>query len=219
MKKYLLCIYCCFFCCLLNAQPASTGNWLSYFGNKTFSKKWNWHHEVQYRNYNLAGDLEQLLLRTGIGYNLTENNNNLLLGYGFIYSEPYIGETDIKRSTREHRIYQQFITRQSFGRVGIQHRYRIEERILEEDFKMRFRYFLSINVPVNFQKIQPGAFYLSGYNEIFLNGKNPVFDRNRIYGGLGYVINKNFRTELGFMTQLLPTSNRNQLQLMLFGNY
>lgn len=39
---------------------------------------------------NIARDLEQLLLRIGVGYNLTENNNNIFLGYGFINSQNYV---------------------------------------------------------------------------------------------------------------------------------
>src|SRR5688500_10406160 len=105
---------------LMNKSSAHTsdiGKWIIYFGNQQINKKWNWWNEVQYRNYNFAGDMEQLLIRTGIGYNLTENNNNLLLGYGFIHSRPYIAGTDEKAKTTEHRIYQQFTTKQNFGRV------------------------------------------------------------------------------------------------------
>lgn len=91
-----------------NAQESNLGNWLIYIGNKKLDSKWNIHNEVQYRNYNIVGDLEQLLLRTGVGYNLSENNNNILLGYGYILSENYIGETDDKVSVNEHRIFQQF---------------------------------------------------------------------------------------------------------------
>ncbi len=79
---------------LTQAQDSDFGNWLIYIGSKKLNSKWNLHHEIQYRNYNAIGDLEQLLLRTGIGYNLTENNNNLLLGYGFIASENYVGDSD-----------------------------------------------------------------------------------------------------------------------------
>ncbi len=101
------------------SQNSDLGNWLLYFGNKKINEKLNWHNEVQYRNYNAIGDLEQLLLRTGIGYNLTENNNNILLGYGYILSENYVGLTDEKASVNEHRIYQQFITKQNIGIVNV----------------------------------------------------------------------------------------------------
>ena len=194
------------------------GNWLIYFGNQKINDKWNWHNEIQYRNFNLVGDLEQLLLRTGVGYNLTNNNNNVLLGYGFIYSEPYITGTNSKKNINEHRIYQQFLTKHSINRVNIAHRYRIEERFIENDFMIRFRYFLSLHVPINKKEMTKNAIYFSAYNEIFLNAKKPVFDRNRLYGGIGFVINKNFRVETAIMTQIFENRNRPQFQLVLFNN-
>lgn len=204
-----------FKCGIATAQRSDVGNWFIYFGNQSINKKWNWWNEVQYRNYNFAGDLQQLLLRTGIGYNLTENNNNLLLGYGFIRSERYLPNGS-KTGSNEHRLYQQFITRQHFGRFFLQHRYRIEERFLPGDFQVRFRYFLSCNIPLNYKTMRTNAVYLSAYDELFLNAESPVFDRNRLYGALGYVISKYFRAEAGFMAQTLETSNRNQFQLVVF---
>ena len=213
---FTICIF--LFSTAIYAQKTDVGNWFIYFGSQQLNKKWNWWNEVQYRNFNFAGDLEQLLLRTGIGYNLTENNNNLLLGYAFIYAEPYIANTNEKRSTQEHRIYQQFITRQKFGRVFLQHRYRLEERFLENDFRLRFRYFLALNIPLNKAVMEKSAFYLSAYNEIFLHLDKPVFDRDRLYGALGYVFNNNFRAEFGMMTQIQETKSRAQFQFVLFNN-
>jgi hypothetical protein len=202
----------------LQAQKTDTGNWFIYFGNQAIDKKWNWHNEVQYRNYNFAGDTQQLLLRTGVGYNLTDNNNNLLLGYGYINSQNYVPDTDDKIHNNEHRIYQQFITRQNMGRINLQHRYRVEERFLQDDFQVRFRYFLALNVPVNKPKMEDNAFYISAYNEIFINAESPSFDRNRVYGALGYVINKNFRVEAGLMRQIQEKKGRNQFQIVLYNN-
>lgn len=201
------------------SQEGDVGNWVIYFGNKQISPKLNWHHEVQYRNYNAFGDLEQLLVRTGMGYNLTENNNNLLLGYGYIISDNYIVGSSEKVRTTEHRIYQQFITKQEFSRVKIQHRYRFEQRFLVEDFKLRFRYFLAINIPLNNPKLVDKTLYLSGYNEIFLNTEATVFDRNRIYGGLGYKASQLFRFELGYMNQIFSQGSRDQLNIIAFLNF
>ncbi len=204
----------------LYAQKSEVGNWFIYFGNQSFAKRWNWHNEVQYRNYNALSDLEQLLLRTGIGYNLTENNNNILVGYGFIKSQRYL-KADSSIYFDEHRIYQQFITRQNFGRFFLQHRYRLEERFIENVplVRWRARYFLSINVPINKSKLEKGAVYLSAYNELFINSKSPVFDRNRVYGALGYVFHKSFRIEFGYMTQYLETRSRPQFQIVIFNNF
>ena len=57
------------------------------------------------------------------------------------------------------------------------------------------------------------------YNELFLNTKSAVFDRNRVYGGFGYQINKNIRVEAGYMTQLFETSSRDQFNLITFVNF
>ncbi len=194
-------------------QNTGLGNWLVYIGNKQLNSKWNLHHEVQYRNYNALGDLEQLLLRTGLGYHLGAKSN-VLLGYGYINSENFIGNTDQERTIQQHRIFQQFITKQNIGRVKLQHRYRFEQRFIESDFRTRFRYFLGLAIPFKESK-----YYLSAYNEIFLNGDAAVFDRNRIYGGLGYQVQKNWKIEIGYMNQIFESSGRDQINLITFINF
>lgn len=201
-----------------NAQDSSLGNWLIYIGNKKIDEKWNIHNEVQYRNYNAAGDLEQLLLRTGLGYNVTKNSN-ILLGYGYILSENYIDDTDDKVTVNEHRIFQQFTTKQNIGKVGLSHRYRFEQRFVEDDFKLRLRYFLGVNIPLQYKEDGKNPLYLSMYNEIFLNTKSSVFDRNRVYGGIGYKFSKNLKLELGYMNQFFESSGSDQINLIAFVNF
>ncbi|OYX24240.1 MULTISPECIES: DUF2490 domain-containing protein [Bacteroidota] len=203
----------------LLAQQSDIGNWFIYFGDKKINNRFNWHHEVQYRNFNFIGDTEQLLLRTGIGYNLTENNNNVHLGYAFIYSEPYTAGTDDKTNFNEHRVYQQFITRQVFGRVSVQHRYRFEQRFFEDDFRLRLRYFLAANIALNHKQMEDKTVYLSIYNEIFMNTEQSYFDRNRLYGGIGYRFSKFARTEIGIMNQTTNNVSRNQFNLITFLNF
>lgn len=200
------------------SQDSDLGNWMIYFGNKDISDRFNWHHEVQYRNYNAIGDLEQLLLRTGLGYNLTEGNNNILLGYGYILSQNYLELSDEKFDVNEHRIYQQFITKQSIGIVNLQHRYRFEQRFVEDNFKLRFRYFLAFNIPLNNEELVDNTTYLSIYNELFINTEANVFDRNRLYGGIGYKVNSDVRFELGYMNQFLGNNNRDQINIVSFIN-
>jgi|TARA_B110000967_G_scaffold53025_1_gene54323 hypothetical protein len=200
------------------AQESDFGNWLIYIGNKKLNSKWNIHNEVQYRNYDAVGDLEQLLLRTGVGYNLSENNHNVLLGYGYILSENYNAqsESNDKISVNEHRIFQQFTSKDRIGIVSLTHRYRFEQRFVEDVFKMRFRYFLAAKIPLI--KVEDGftKFYLSAYNEVFLNTESAVFDRNRVYAGLGYQLSKRIRMEAGYMNQLFETSSRDQFNLITF---
>jgi hypothetical protein len=213
MKKFLYILAFSLICFGVQSQEKGPGNWLIYIGSKQLNSKWNLHHEVQYRNYNAIGDLEQLLLRTGLGYNISEKSN-LLLGYGYINSENYARNDQEKFTVEEHRIFQQFITKQNIGKVTLQHRYRFEQRFVESDFKTRFRYFLSMNIPLKNPK-----YYLSTYNEIFLNGSSNIFDRNRVYGGFGYKLSKGIKFELGYMSQVFETSNRDQLNIITFINF
>lgn len=203
----------------LHAQSNDFGNWWMYFGNKQLSDRFNLHHEMQYRNYNVAGDLEQLLLRAGVGYDLTEGNNNVLVGYGYISSANYTGIADEKVTINEHRIYQQFITNQKFGRFSLQHRYRFEQRFIEDNFRLRFRYFLNVKMALTKPTLADKTIYLVTYNELFINADNVLFDRNRLYGGLGYKLNKDLSFELGYMNQFLNNGGRDQFNVGVFWKY
>ena len=198
---------------VINAQDSDLGNWLIYIGSKKINKTWNLHHEVQHRNYNAIGDLEQLLLRTGLGYTIKDKNQNLLLGYGYILSENYdrLGE---KISLNEHRIFQQVISQQSISNLKFTHRFRLEQRFIESEFKMRFRYFLSTRVPLG----TDSKFYLSGYNELFIGLEEDFFDRNRLYGGIGYKLFEGVNIELGYMNQFLGSFSRDQLNVIMLLN-
>jgi len=215
ITSFILCLF--MMPVISSAQESNIGNWVLLFGNKKFSEKVNWHHELQYRNYNFAGDLEQLLVRTGIGMNVRDNAN-VLLGYGFIRSENYTTPDD-KAVVNEHRIYQQFITKQNLGRLKLQHRYRFEQRFVEDNFRLRFRYFLGGNISIWKKPEGPKEFYLSFYDEIFLNTVQNAFDRNRLYGGLGYKLNDSLKFELGYMNQFLSTQNRDQFNMVCFFNW
>jgi hypothetical protein len=200
------------------AQTSPTGNWLIYFGNQSFKKDWLWTNEIQHRNYNAFGDLEQLLIRTGIGKNLTPGNNNLLLGVGYIQSEPYATGTNIKTKQIEWRTYQQFITKQNIGRLYLQHRYRLEERFIPDNFKIRLRYFLGLNIPVSKKEMGAKTWYASMYNEIFMHTTSTLFDRNRVYGAIGYQASPAIKLELGLMQQIQQNKSRTQFQLVVFNN-
>ena len=83
---------------------------------------------------------------------------------------------------------------------------------------MRFRYLLGINIPINTKTLEKNTIYLSVYHEVFINAESPIFDRNRLYGALGYYIHKNIKIEAGFMAQTFENSDRNQFQITIFNN-
>jgi Protein of unknown function (DUF2490) len=209
---YFVPFYCAF------AQNTPNGGWYAFIGTESLNQKITLLNELQYRNYNLVGDLHQLLLRGGIGYNLTKLNNNILLGYAHVYSQKY-NVSERKIGQNEKRIFLQFITRQRFNRAFLQHRYRAERRFLSDDVvQVRLRYLFGLNLPINKKSMDKGAFYLSLSDEIFVHIKSPKFDRNRLYGALGYVITPKLRAEIGFMSQETEATQRGQYQLLIFCN-
>ena len=196
------------------AQQSNTGNWWAYIGNTDIASKFNWHHEVQYRNYNFIGDTEQLLLRTGLGYNLTPKNNNVLMGYGFIQSQPYIN--DKKATIDEHRIFQQYTFKHKWSQLAFTHRFRSEQRFIETDFRFRLRYSLGLKIPLSKNTTSLPSFYAAISNEIFVHTTEAFFDRNRIYGGIGYRFSKHISTEVGLMNQTTAERSRNQATIVTF---
>ncbi len=67
----------------------------------------------------------------------------------------------------------------------------------------------------------PKTTYLAFYNEMFINGEREIgdgrtvehFDRNRLYGALGYVPWAGVRVQLGYMRQTTNSVTKGQLQL------
>jgi hypothetical protein len=220
MKKLLILSLISIFSLPAIAQSESDlGSWYMYFGNFRFSESpWAIHGEVQYRNHNILGDLEQLLLRTGLQYNLKSGQASFLAGYASITTG---AQGDLVTKFHENRIYQEAILRQKLGKVGLMHRYRFEQRWVDEaDMRTRFRYAIFVNVPLNKKDLsEKGSVYAQLYDEIFINGKKPdpmaanqYFDRNRLYLGLGYRTSTQLAFQFGLMEQTGNTFSKTQLQ-------
>ena len=222
---YILILLTFFFSKTLKAQESTDqlGAWYMYFYNTTFKDgPWGIQGDLQYRNWNLGGDLEQLLIRSGITYKPKNTQIKFTLGYGNITSGA-IG-TD-NATSGEHRIYQEALYPVKFGsRIYTNHRFRYEQRFVEnQDLLTRYRYNLFLNIPLNKKTLEKKAIYLALYNEIFINGQREIgnnnsveiFDRNRAYAAIGYVIKNGLRVQFGLMNQTTDSQGKNQLQVSL----
>lgn len=230
MKYFYLIILSCFLQVSFAQQSSfddDTGAWYMYFYNVKFpNSKWGVQGDIQYRNWNYIGDLEQLLIRSGITYRPFDNNTLVTLGYGNITT----GERGASDATvSESRIYQEvLIPNQVSSRINLRHRFRYEQRWVEnQDLRTRFRYNLFLTVPLTKKVMEPGVVYLSMYNELFINGEKEIgtastveyFDRNRFYAALGYQFNKSQKVQLGFMNQTLNSKAKNQIQVSLHSSW
>ena len=194
-----------------------TGNWLMYFGTNRVSDKFSVHTEIQYRNHTVTPDnIEQLLLRVGLNYHFS---NKAFVSAGYAYITSYEFESEQKSpEAKEHRVWQQFILTNNIGRVKFEHRYRIEQRWVNQEYKNRFRYRLMLFIPLNKPIIEKGTLFLGLYDEIFINTKEPYFDRNRLYGALGYQFNKATSIQAGMMNQQLTNYGKWYLQFAFVFN-
>ncbi|MBB4078816.1 hypothetical protein GGR28_001433 [Lewinella aquimaris] len=225
MSRFLLTVLPLLFVLPLSAQnDDQLGAWYMYFYNHSFGEdsQWGIQGDAQYRNFNLGGDLEQLLLRSGITYAPTDAGITFTLGYANITTGTQ-GDSDV--NTGESRVYQEALFPQRIGgRFLLTHRLRYEQRWVEgQDLRTRYRYNLFLNVPLNDTELGRGTAYLALYNELFINGQRDIgggrsvqfFDRNRTYLGVGYGLRDNLRTQLGWMRQTTGDRGKDQLQVSL----
>lgn len=203
------------------------GAWYMYFFSKQFQGSvFGFQGDLQYRNWNIAGDLEQLLIRTGATYKPDGTQIKFTLGYGNITTGTF---GDVKSTTLESRIYQEAIFPVKFGnRFYTTHRFRYEQRFVEnQNFRTRYRYNLFLNIALSKPNMEPKTLYLALYNELFINGQRnigenksvEIFDRNRFYTAVGYVISKGLKVQAGLMNQSTNNWKKNQLQISLHHNF
>lgn len=204
-----------------------TGAWYMYFFSTQFNEsQWGMQGDIQYRNWDLGGDLEQLLLRGGVTWTTLNKVATFTLGYGNITTGTFGSSNS---TSNESRIYQEALIRHALGeRLRFRHRFRLEQRWVEDqDFRTRFRYAIFVDLPLNNKIIKPGTWYLAAYNEVFVNLESDIgngrsvdtFDRNRLYGALGYSVTKGIKIQGGYMHQSTNSIDKGQIQLSLHHSF
>ena len=197
--------------------------WAMYFGNHRINEYWGIHTEYQWRRADFMEHWQQSLLRLGIDY-YAKNGSQYTFGYGWIESFAY-GEQPIARVFNEHRIWEQFITKSKLGRIDFQHRYRLEQRWLENWLKdienndslggyipkNRARYRIMATIPINRKEMTDNTFFISLYDEVFLgfgpNIAKNVMDQNRLYAAMGWKFNSSLSAQIGYLNQYIIKSD------------
>jgi hypothetical protein len=204
-----------------------TGAWYMYLWNTSLEdSRFGFQGDIQHRNWDSGGDLEQLLIRGGFRWTPEGSRTSYTFGYAHITSGAF-GPSGAK--AREHRVYQEALLPQTLGRkIFLTHRFRFEQRWVDGlDFRTRARYFFGLNYPFNQDALGKGAIYLSFYNEVFVNLERDIgndlrvdyFDRNRFYLAGGYSATDNIRLQFGYMHQESNTVDKGQLQFNLFHSF
>ncbi len=197
-----------------NPGEDKLGSWAMLFTNNRISEKYSIHAEAQYRTYEFGTNFNQLLLRTALNYEVSDNAM-LSVGYGYITTDTSFEEIIDEKNVRENRLYEQFVLRNAIGNLKFSHRYRLEQRFInrsggDNTTEHRARYFLRVTYPLS------NSWFLTAYDEIFINLQNDFFGQNRLYGAVGYNFNKDVNLQIGYLKNDFSVDTFDRFQLALF---
>jgi hypothetical protein len=167
-------------------------------------KKWGGFAEVQARSNSLFSQFFYNELKAGVSYDLDRNFTLTVAGGRYAtYDYQALGDGPLNT---EKRLWEQLIVNQYLTRLKFEHRYRVEQRWFTfrdgtNPYRNRFRYRLNTFIPLNNRTITDKTFFLSIYDEIFLNPIGPVFERNRLYAGAGYQFDSQWILQVGWINQ------------------
>ncbi|KTD24193.1 hypothetical protein Lmac_3066 [Legionella maceachernii] len=149
--------------------------------------------------------LTQTLLRPGLGYAVTPSLS-LWLGYAWIHTNRPLTSSPFN----ENRIWQQLLWIKTTPHFTFTSRTRMEQRFFQNDpnnnkVAYRARQLMKIAIPLKYNSRLSAV----GSDEVFWHKNNYIgrngrgFDQNRLFVGLGYKINSNATTEIGYMNQYI----------------
>jgi hypothetical protein len=128
---------------------------------------------------------------------------NLSLGHIYQRNEPL--DADF---VNEHRIFEQATIAHSLDSTQITHRFRFEQRFIDErhahEFKTRLRYQIGASFPLQGRQLDPGEWYFNSYNEFYFSttGERYAFySDDWLYAGFGYMTEGLGKLELGPLAQ------------------
>ena len=194
--------------------------WLMYFGDHPVSDRWGAHLEAQFRRTNGGLAPQQLLLRPAVNFTV---NPHLMLtaGYAYVRTSRY-GDYPAAAAFPENRFFEQALVKHKGGKVGIQHRLRLEQRLVGSvpspafdveswETRHRFRYMLRGDIPLPIGNRNNRRWGIGLYDEVFYQfGANRgarYLDQNRAYGALTYKLTKTNRLEFGYLHQYVAQRN------------
>jgi hypothetical protein len=223
MKRFILCALAASLASLAGAQTIQDTNvhaWFMYFGDHPIKGPWGVHLEAQLRRADAGLTPQQLLLRPGLNYQL---NKHILFtgGYAFVRSSRY-GDLPARAAFPEHRFFEQILIKHSIGKIPLQHRLRLEQRLVgivpapqaevdNWETRNRFRYMLRADFPLPIRTSAGKPFGIAVYDEPFFHfGSNRgirYLDQNRAYAAFTYKLTKSNRLEVGYLHQYIPQRN------------
>lgn len=198
------------------------GNWNTVLIKGKISPKWSLLGESHIRSSNYDLKYDYFEIKSAIGYSITKNFTGLL-GAGFFNTDEPGGFFQRPALQKELRTWLELNLKQNFNRFNFEHRVRLEQRFITNNYKNRLKYRLGLLLPVNKVKLVQGSIYLALSDELFMPQNGPAVEKNRFYIGAGYKIYENATLQIGFINDNNYKPNyhsvENYLQLMLIYDF
>ena len=184
---------------IVNAQTNKLGSWEMVNMNYQLTKHVSLFGELQARSQRVTTDFFYHEAKGGVGYSIGKKISFLVAAGDY---RTYTFPGNFKSlQTKEFRLWQQFSFKSSLEPVRVDHRFRIEQRWLNGNYRSRFRYRINPVIPINHKTIVPHTLYGVVFDELFFTNQAPYFERNRFFAGLGYQFNKVIAIQSGFLRQ------------------
>lgn len=179
---------------------AQTGSWTIVNAKGTFNDKWSVFAEGQLRSWKVYDHFYYYELKSAVNYNFTKQLS-VTGGLGTYHTYTTSGNFKHPLTNNEFRTWLQVMMVQTFGRIKIDHRYRMEQRWVTAGYRNRYRYRLNAIVALNHKTLTDKTIYATAFEEVFFTNKSPYFERNRIFGGMGYQLNNHVTFQAGYINQ------------------
>jgi hypothetical protein len=199
------------------------GNWNTILIKGKISSKFSLFCEGHIRSSNYDLKYDYFEIKAGIGCSVT-NNFTVFFGTGFFNTDEPGSLFQTPALQKEFRTWLELNLKQVFNRFNFEHRARVEQRLLGDNYKNRLKYRLGLLLPVNKAEIVQGSIYLAVNDELFIPQYGPrVVEKNRFYLGAGYKISPNTALQIGGVGDtdynLHGQTVKNYLQIMVIYDF
>ena len=189
---------------------SSNGIWFGFYTKYHINDKWAYYGEYHVRMREGMGEMGQVYLRFGATYRIKKY---LDFTVGFVnpyYWAPNQEDPNVDKVVPQYRTWQQGVLATPFDHITVLHQLRLEQRWRRDyekdspfELTHRFRYKLTVYVPLNHKDFGPHTLFLALYEEIFMQaGKSVVYNHledNRAFIGLGYNLSRSLQLQGGYM--------------------
>ena len=192
--------------------------WLNTYGNIRLTDRFFWIAQTHFRFQEKGsmphlGQFAQIYNRHAISYLYSKHFNMSLGGVLRLNFNVDDVEANERRIVPEWRIWHEYQVAQGLMRAMIYHRIRIEHRWtqgFEQNakyiYRNRWRYMITVKIPINKHKLQPGAFYIAPESEVIMQSGKAVVDSPledlRLHTSFGYIVNPRLTFATGLMYTL-----------------